>query len=199
MFSVLAHRAAHDADLAAEPHRDVDRLLHAGGRRGERRDRGSGPVPCGTIWRNASPTIRSDGVKPDARHWSSHRGSCPPRGSRSRPAGRLRSGARRPARGRARSRPRRRSRPAAISSRSQPASGIECATRTNSSGTAPTPMGSSSGSTSSSSAAEAAVLVELRLHEAQRQPVAQISGRHLAHQVGQRADVILVGRHRAPP
>ena len=60
MFDVLAHRAADDDDLAARVDADVDRLLHAVDVRGEARRRGCGPCGAGMIWRNASPTTRSE-------------------------------------------------------------------------------------------------------------------------------------------
>ena len=57
---VLAHRAADDGDLAPDSIGDVGRLLHAVDVRGEARRRGCGRVRCGMIWRNASPTRRSE-------------------------------------------------------------------------------------------------------------------------------------------
>ena len=92
-------------------------------------------------------------------------------------------------------------RPAAVSIAMPTASGIECAIRTNSSRNGP----SSSGGAfrvdlAQLGGAQQAVLVELRLDEPERQPRRpDLAARHLAHQVRQRADVILVrvGEHDA--
>ena len=63
MFDVLAHRAADEGDLAPAVDADVDRLLHAVHVRRERGDEDPA-LRLGKIWRNASPTTRSDCVTP---------------------------------------------------------------------------------------------------------------------------------------
>ena len=187
---VLPHRAADDRDLAADLDGDVDRLLHPVHVRRERDDEDRGPCGSGMIWRNASPTSRSEPRQARAaRRSSSRRASGRRRGCRARRAGRRRSSARRPACGRASSRPCAATRPAAVSSTTATQSGIECAMRTNSSGTGRARSAAVSGSASRSSVdAQQAVLVELRLDEPERQPRRPAPRRtsHLAQQVRQR-------------
>ena len=130
------------------------------------------PVRCGKIWRNASPTTRSDcGDARRARRSSSRRAAARRRGCRSRRACRRRCAGRRPACGRACSRPcARRGRPASRATTAA-ASGIECAMRTNSMRKGPSWNGSSYGRLLPQlGLAQQAVLVELRLDEAERQP-----------------------------
>ena len=181
-------------DLAAHLDGDVDRLLHAVDVRGERRDR-TRPWRRGMIWRNASPTSRSEPVTPgrsafvespsmqvdaavaelgerptsvreavDRRVVELPVAAC---GGRGRPASRATTAT---------------------------ASGIECATRTNSTRNGPISTGPSSGlDLLRARRVQQPVLVELRLDEPEREPRAQTSRhRDLAQEVRQRADVVLV-------
>ena len=75
------------------------------------------------------------------------------------------------------------------------ASGTECDMRTNSTVNGPSSIGPASGlDLAQLGGVQQPVLVELRLDEPERQPRREIvSHAHLAQEVGQRADVILVG------
>ena len=64
MFAFLRIERPTMQTLRSELDGDVDGLLHAVDVRRERRRRGSGLARSGKICRKASPTIRSDGVKP---------------------------------------------------------------------------------------------------------------------------------------
>ncbi len=92
-----------------------------------------------------------------------------------------------------------RSRPASVSIITATLSGTECAIRTNSSRNGPRSTGGPSGSISRSSDAFAqAVLVELRLDEAERQARRPyLRHLHLAQQVRERTDMVFVrvGEH----
>ena len=93
-------------------------------------------------------------------------------------------------------------RPASVSITTATLSGTECAIRTNSSRNGPSSTGRPLGlDLAQLGRAQQAVLVELRLDEAERQPRRpDLRNLHLAHQVRERADVVLVrvGEHDRP-
>ena len=134
------------------------------------------------------------GETADARRSSSRRAAGRRRGCRSRRAARRRCGSRRPACGRASSRSCAAPRPASVSITTATLSGTECAMRTNSSRNGPSSTGGALRvDLAQLGRAQQAVLVELRLDEAERQAGRPHLGHlDLAHQVRQPADVVLV-------
>ena len=153
------------------------------------------PVRCGISWRNASPTTRSErgvagdlGVRRVAEHdvdaAVADLGELADVGA----------AARRPACGRASSRRCGRRGPRRSRTGSRRSRGRSAPSARTRAGTARAAPARASGSASRSSAARSeAVLVELRLDEPERQPRRpDLVDLHLAQQVRQRADVVLV-------
>ena len=190
---VLAHRAADHGHRASHLDRDVDRLLHAVNVRGERGDQHATLLRRDDLpERLADDSLRA--VKPGRSAFveSPSRRSTP----------RLPSSARRPTSVRRPSTgvwssfqsPVWKTRPAEVSRQMPTASGTECDMRTNSSAERPElDAAAVRADLPQLAALQQAVLVELRLDEAERQPGREdLSHANLAQEVGQRADVILV-------
>ena len=152
------------------------------------------PWRCGMIWRNASPTSRSEPVNPRRSAFvESHSSRSTPRlpSSASRP-----TSVRKPSTGVWSSFQSLvcSTRPASVSITTATLSGIECAIRTNSSRNGPICDRLALGiDLAQLGRVQQPVLVELRLDQPERQPRRpDLRHPHLAHEVRERADVVLV-------